>query len=173
MNWRTLLVAAASVAAIQTGVAASNGANRGIEGAWLVEVTLRDCTTNAPISTVNSLVSFHDGGTISETPSRGAFAIGQRSDGHGRWTREGATTYAQKMVALIQFDTRPNLPGTPGFDPTLPITPGFFAGWQTVTHTVELVDANHLQSWGTNASYRSNGELYRTGCSTATAERFK
>ena len=172
MRWKTSLVVGALVAAVQSTLLASNSGT-GIEGAWLIEVTLRDCATNAPIGAINSLVSFHDGGTISETPSRGAFALGQRSDGHGRWAHRNARTFRQRMVALIQFDTAANLPGTPGFDPTKPITPGFFAGWQTVTHVVELVDANHLQSSGTNAFYKSSGELYRSGCSTATGERFK
>lgn len=61
----------------------------------------------------------------------------------------------------------------PGFDPTLPIAPGFFTGWQTVTHTVDLIDADHFQSAGTSAFYNANRELYRSGCSTATGERFR
>src|SRR5262245_48806883 len=73
------------------GLAHSNQPAPGasIEGAWLVRVTLRDCGTNAPIGSFNSLVSFHDGGTISETTSSSAFAIGQRSPGHGNWEFEG------------------------------------------------------------------------------------
>ena len=77
------------------------------------------------------------------------------------------------MVALILFDTPANLPGTPGFDPSKPVSPGFFAGWQTVTHTIRLTDADHLTSSGTNEFFKANGELYRTGCSTAVAERFE
>ena len=63
--------------------------------------------------------------------------------GHGTWTQRSRRTIAQRMVALITFDTPANLPGTPGFDPSLPVSPGFFAGWQTVTHTIRLVDADH------------------------------
>jgi hypothetical protein len=77
------------------------------------------------------------------------------------------------MVALILFDTPANLPGTPGFDPSMPVSPGFFAGWQTVTHTVNPTDADHITSAGTNAFYKLTGELYRTGCSTAIGERFE
>ena len=75
-------------------------------------------------------------------PGGVGFAIGQRSTGHGVWSQKGRRTYRQKFIALINFDTPPNLPGTPRFDPTKPVSPGFFAGWQTVTHTLELVDAN-------------------------------
>lgn len=144
---------------------------KGLVGPWRVEVTLRDCTTHAPIGTIRSLVTFHGDGTISETPELGTFAPGQRSDGHGTWRRTGRT-YLQKMVALIQFTTPPNLPGTPTFDPTQPITPGFEEGWQTVSHVVELTGSG-LRSAGTNAFYRSNGERYREGCSTAVAVPFR
>jgi hypothetical protein len=149
-------------------------APKSIVGAWSVQVTLRDCATGAPLGpAINSLVTFHKGGTVSEAAGSLAFAPGQRSPGHGVWTRQPGHTYGQSMVALILFDTPPNLPGTPGFDPSKPVSPGFFAGWQTVTHTVTPVDADHLTSAGTNAFYKLTGELYRTGCSTAVAQRFE
>jgi len=55
--------------------------------------------------------------------------------------------------------------------PAKPVSPGFFAGWATVTHTAELSDADSLTSAGTNAFYRSDGTVYRTGCSTAIGVR--
>lgn len=142
-------------------------------GAWTVRVTLRDCTTNAPLGPpFNSLVTFHHDGTLSESAGSVAFAPGQRSPGHGSWTRRRGHTYRQEMIALVLFDTEPNLPGTPTFDPTRPVSPGFFAGWVTVTHTVRLTDPDHLASAGTNSFFKANGELYRSGCSTATGQRF-
>ena len=77
------------------------------------------------------------------------------------------------MIALILFDTPANLPGTPGFNPSLPVSPGFFAGWQTVTHTIKLTDENHGTSAGTNEFYKADGTSYRTGCSTAILQRFE
>jgi hypothetical protein len=143
-------------------------------GAWTVQVTLRDCATNAPLGpAINSLVTFHRGGTLSETAASLAFAIGQRSPGTGTWLRQRGQTYSQRMVALILFNSDPNAPGTPGFDPNKPVSPGFFAGWQTVTHTVQVTDTDRLASSGTNAFYKANGDLYRTGCSTAIGQRFK
>jgi hypothetical protein len=133
----------------------------GIVGTWAVKVTLRDCTTNAPLGApFDAIVTFHRGGTLSESPGASALAIGQRSNAHGAWTHSRGRLYRQRMLALILFDTAANLPGTPGFDPTAPITPGFFAGWQTVTHTVRLTDADHLTSAGTNAFYKANGIGY-------------
>ena len=135
----------------------------GPRGTWLVQVTLRDCATDAQIGQpFSSLVTFHRGGTISESTGSRAFAIGQRSDGQGHWESKGGHTYSQRMVNLINFDTAPNFP----------VSPGFFAGWSTVSQTLELTDANHLKSSGTNEFYKVDGTLYRTGCSTAVAARF-
>jgi len=190
MEWKTLKVLGGGARAVTmfwlagallttsggTVMAQSNTSDSqaNLVGAWVVQVTLRDCATNAPLGpSFNSLVTFHRGGTLSESPGTLAFAIGQRSSGHGNWARQHARTYSQRMVALLLFNTDPNLPGTPGFDPNKPVSPGFFAGWQIVSHTVQLTDADHLASSGTNAFYKTNGELYRTGCSTSTGQRFK
>ena len=154
----------------QTG----NQSNAAIIGTWLVQVTLRDCTTNAPIGApFNSLVTFNRGGTIAESAGGLAFAPDQRSAGHGSWARLSGKRYSQHMIALLRFDTPANLPGTPTFDPTKPISPGFFAGWQTVSHTLEMTDADNLASSGTNGFYKADGTLYRSGCSTAVAQRFR
>jgi hypothetical protein len=154
-------------------VAAAQNPAEALAGAWVIQVTLRNCATNAPLGPpFNSLVSFHRGGTVSESAGGTTFAPGQRSPGHGTWTHLGGNTFRQRMAALINFDTAPNLPGTPGFNPSLPVSPGFLAGGQTVTHTVTVTDANHLTSTGTNQFFKSDGTPYRSGCSTATAFRF-
>lgn len=183
VNWRTSKARSGGyMLAVLALLTTSGGAARaessasvfdvGLVGAWTVQVTLRDCTTNAPLGPpINSLVTFHEGGTLSE--SAGSPTPGQRSAGQGIWTRKGHHTFRQRIIALILFDTAPNLPGTPTFDPTLPVTPGFFAGWATVAHTAKLTDADHLTSAGTNAFYKFDGTVYRTGCSTALGQRFK
>ena len=147
-------------------VAQSNDSSpnaRRIEGTWLVRVTLRNCSTGAALASFNSIVTFERGGTLSETPGGVTFAPGQRSDGQGSWRRTGGHTYVQRFVALIRFDTPPNPPASPGF----------LAGWQTVTHTVELQDSDNLTSSGTNEFFDAGGNSYRTGCSTATGRRFE
>ena len=169
-------VTCALLATAGTGALANSNpssSHDGIVGTWVVEVTLRNCTTQAPMGTFGSLVTFHHGGTISESAGSLAFAPGQRSDGHGTWTRQRPGKFAQRMVALILSTTEPNLPGEPTFDPSLPVSPGFLAGWQTVTHTVKQTGANQITSAGTNAFYKSDGEVYRTGCSTAVGQRFE
>ncbi len=134
----------------------------GIEGAWLVQVTVRNCATGNALGSFNSLVTFQRGGSMSEATSSPSFAVGQRSAGHGVWDALGGNTYSQRMVALINFDT----------PPAPPVSPGFFAGWATVTHTVERIDRDHITSSGTNDFYKADGTLYRSGCSTAVGERF-
>lgn len=133
-------------------------------GAWSVQVTLRNCATGAPLGpALNALVTFHHGGTVSESTASPAFAVGQRGPATGTWRRTGTRSYAQRMVALIAFDTAPNPPASPGF----------FAGWQTITQTLELVDRDHFTSAGTNESFDLNGQPYRSGCSTAVGRRFE
>ena len=85
----------------------------------------------------------------------------------------GAQTYSQHMIALIRFGSPANLPGTPTFDPSKPVSPGFLAGSQTVTHRVQLTGADTLELSGTNAFYDASGQVYRTGCSTAVGQRIE
>jgi hypothetical protein len=134
-----------------------------IEGVWIVQVTQRDCATQAARGTFTSLVTFVDGGTTYESAGGVAFAPGQRSNGHGTWTRLGDSTFRQRMVPLILFTT----------PPSPPVSPGFEAGWQVIDHTVTLSDPDHATSAGGAEFHRSNGELYRSTCSTAVLQRFE
>lgn len=153
-----LVLAAADAASAQQSAAQG----RTVQGVWLVQVTVRNCATGVALAPpVNSLVTFAAGGTLRESVSGGGFAPGQRSDGHGTWTHTGGQTYDQRFVMMINFSTPPG----PG--------PGFEAGWMQVQHTVTMIDADHIESSGTNSFYRLNGEVYRTGCSTATGTRFE
>jgi len=145
-----------------------------IVGTWAVQVTLRNCDTNAPIGApFNSLGTFQSGGTSIGSTASLAFAAGQRSAEHGIWSRRARRTFDEKIVALIVFDTAANLPGTAEYDPHLPVAPGLFSGWQTIIHTIKLDDADHYTSAGTTAFYKADGTLYRTGCSTAIGQRFE
>ena len=157
----TLLTGVGGSGLAQSSYSDSSGLR--IEGTWLVQVTLRNCATGAALGSVNSIVTFAPGGALIETPGGVSFAPGQRSDGQGFWQHAAGHTYTQRFVALIRFDTPPNPP----------TSPGFLAGWQTVTHTVELVDADNLSSSGTNEFFDMNGTSYRSGCSTAIGRRFE
>ena len=156
MGVALVLSAASAPSAQQT---AAEG--RTLQGVWYVQVTIRDCATGVALApVVNSLVTFAAGGTLHESVGGGGFAPGQRSDGHGTWMHRGGHTYDQRFVSMINFATAPG----PG--------PGFEAGWIKVRHTVTMIDADHTESTGTNSFHRLNGEVYRTGCSTAIGTRF-
>ena len=149
--------AASGVRAQQSGAEAPT-----VQGVWYVQVTIRDCASGAALAPpVHSLVTFAAGGTLHESVSGGGFAPGQRSDGHGIWAHKGGKTYDQRFVSMINFASAAG----PG--------PGFETGWMKVQHTVEVIDADHIESAGSNSFYRRSGELYRTGCSTATGTRFE
>ena len=159
-----LTMAVASVPSAASAVGAQQSASqiRTVQGVWYVKVTIRDCASGVALApAVNSLVTFGVGGTLHESVSGGGFAPGQRSDGHGTWTHGEGQTYDQRFVSMINFATAPG----PG--------PGFEAGWMKVQHKVTMTDADHIESAGTNSFYRLNGEVYRTGCSTATGTRFE
>ena len=153
-----LVLSAASAARAQQ----SSSEARTLQGVWYVQVTIRDCATGVAVApAVNSLVTFASGGTLHESVGGGGFLPGQRSEGHGTWTHKGGPTYDQRFVSMINFATAPG----PG--------PGFEVGWMKVRHTVDVIDADHIESVGTNSFYRLNGEVYRTGCSTAIGTRFE
>ena len=112
-----------------------------VEGVWYLQVTIRDCATGVALAPpVRSLVTFAAGGTLHESVGGGGFAPGQRSDGHGTWTHKGGQTYDQRFVSMINFATAPG----PG--------PGFEAGWLKVQHTVDVIDADHIEWRAATAS---------------------
>jgi hypothetical protein len=156
----TLVAAMGAAAAMPLSAAAQT---LDIEGLWLVQVQLRNCQTQAPLGApFNSLVSFIAGGSTVEATEAPAFAPGQRPPAHGRWARLGPRTFSQQMLSLIAFDTPPNPP----------LSPGFLRGGAVVSHTVEMSSSTSFTSSGTNAFYDTSAQLYRSGCSTATGQRF-
>ena len=148
------------VATVGGAMAQSSGSGgRTVEGTWYIRVTPIICATGEPvpgIPPVNALQTFHPGGTVTEAAGGTGFAPGQRSPGHGMWHHEAGQTFGQKFTALINFTT-----------------PAAEAGWQIVEHSIELLDRDTFSSRGTNAFYKTDGTLYRSGCSTATGRRFE
>lgn len=143
-------------------VADGRGA-RAVEGVWAMSITLRDCATGAPLGPpVRTLLTFHAGGTLSESPGTPQFAPGQRSPGHGVWSHSGGDTFELRFAAMILFDT-----------PPAPPAPGFQAGWLMVGSTFSLIDGERAD---VNASVQFldlNRIVYRSACPTGTAERFQ
>jgi hypothetical protein len=134
-----------------------------IVGVWNVTVTLRDCASGNPLGPpFPSLVSFLADGTIVESSGALGFAPNQRSDGQGTWRRLRNRVYQQRVVSLVRFTTEP-----------LPPSPGFKAGYGLIDHTVTMQNRDHFLSAGSGDFYDTQGERYRSGCSTAEGRRFR
>jgi hypothetical protein len=149
------------VVSLQVGVSSAFAQPRAIVGVWAIQVTPRDCATTAPIGPPSrALFTFHEGGTLSESPANPGFAPGQRTLGHGVWTSTGPSTYTSRIVAAIVFDS----PSSP---------PAFQAGWQVGSQNATLVDADRITTTGQVQFYDLNRQLYRTACASGIGERFR
>ena len=125
-----------------------------IEGAWDVQVTIRNCQTGAAIRTFASFGTFISGGTVLDSTSGTPQA--QRTLGQGVWSHVSGKTYRFKFKAF-------------NFDPS-----GNFTGWTIINHEARLNrSADEYESAGTSEIYDPNGTLIFTGCSTTTAVRFE
>ena len=88
---------ASSVAAAQT-----QAPEKRLGGTWRVHVTVVDCVTGAPGQPFWSLVTFADGGTVTETTSN-QMLPGQRTPGHGVWYWQAPDTYEAATDAFLLF----------------------------------------------------------------------
>ena len=135
-----------------------------LHGVWTVTVTLVNCQTGATMGApFSSLLTFASGGTMADATVTPAFGVGQRGDGQGVRFRTGRRTYKAKSVALMAYTTPANLPASPGFN----------AGSQTITQDITFKDGP--DSFSSDASIQfadTTGAVYRSGCATATGQRF-
>jgi hypothetical protein len=140
-----------------TATAQTNVPPRTIEGVWIVTSTPRDCTTGAVLGQpVRALLTFHLGGTVTESVALLLAAPGQRSIGHGVWTHGGELTFRERIATMVLFDSGP-----------------FQAGWTVATQTNTLTDANNFTTSGGVAFYDINRQFLRMICSSRAGERFR
>ena len=126
-------------------------------GTWVVTVTQHNCSTGVQVGLpFESLLTFNDGGTMTETTSNPMFFPALRGPGHGYWNRTGHMTYDAASLALITAN-------------------GVLTQTQKITQTIEL--GNDRDSFTvSNASvlfFDPAGTLVRTGCANATGKRFE
>lgn len=155
-----VIAATMAFAISSTGSAQTPGST--IEGVWVVTSTPRDCTTGATLGPpVRSLLTFHQGGTVTESAALLLLAPGQRpGGGHGLWTHSGGQNYVERILSLIAFDS--------SNDP-----PTFRAGWTLSEQTITLANANNFTSAGRVAFYDTNRQFLRSLCSSRVGERFR
>lgn len=136
-----------------------------LEGVWGVVTQERNCATNAPLGPpTRALVTFHAGGTLTESRYVPVFATGQMSQAHGVWSHAGGATFTSRVVTMIQFDTPPNTP---------PNSPGFPAGWQIATQTITVTGPDSFTMTGSSQFFDASRAVYRVGCASRVGERFK
>lgn len=127
---------------------------RTLEGSWNNQVTIRNCQTGQAIRAFAGLLTFHQGGTLSETAAGSSPAL--RSPGHGTWRRTGWRRYEGKFTLLR-------------FNPD-----GTFAGTQKTTQNIELDQSgNGFNDTATLQIFDANGNQIVAGCATAVATRLE
>jgi hypothetical protein len=149
-------IAIAAVALVALAAAPVAHAQSSIEGVWAVTATPRDCTTGAVLGApVRALMTFHQGGTVTESVALLLAQPGQRSIGHGVWTQNGAA-FTERIATMILFDSAI-----------------FQAGWSVSTQTNTMTNANNFTSLGDVVLYDINRQFLRRLCSTRVGERFR
>jgi len=132
----------------------SSSRQRTIEGAWRNQITPVDCQTGVPSLpfTIQGLLTYHRGGTMSETHS----APGARSPGHGVWSRRNGNSYKGSFV-LLQLNPD-----------------GTFNGRVEITQNIHLDSSGDI--FNDNATFKifdANDNLIASGCATVRATRFE
>jgi len=142
----------------QNTSSSSNARQRTIEGVWRTQITPIDCQTGTPLLpfTPQGLITYHKGGTMSETSDGAPRGPASRGPGHGVWNRRNRRHYDGSFVFQL-------------FNPD-----GSFAGTQKVTQNLRLNASG--DRWEDNATFQifdANDNVIVTGCATAVGTRFE
>ena len=141
-----------------SGSETGNFSKKSIQGVWLIVVQRKDCQTSNPMGPPGrGLVTFADGGTLSETAAPGVTPVPfLRSAGHGVWERNGWSHYPATIISQ-----RLNADGS-------------FAGWTKLVATFQLSEnGNTFTASGSFEVIEPNGNVSLTGCSTTTGTRLQ
>ena len=107
-SWQRATALALAIAGTVLGVGSINvaahtpPARQTLQGSWRVEVTIVDCATGAERPPFWAMLTFAQGGTLTETTANQALP-GARTPGHGRWFRSRAGSFTAVSEAFILF----------------------------------------------------------------------
>jgi len=128
-----------------------------LQGSWTVTVQPRDCSTGVALGNpFLSMLTFNQGGTMTETTSNPMFYPNDRGPGHGVWITTGRNAYEATSTAFITSS-------------------GVLAETQVITQTITMTD-NPDQFQTVKASvqfFDPSGNLLVSGCATASGQRIK
>ena len=164
--WKALAVLAAGTVmllGVRRGAAAHptdwDRDGRTLVGTWEVTVTPQACPNGpAPVSTspFKSLLTFNDGGTMTETTANPASFPAFRGPAHGVWSHTGHQTYMSDMKALITLN-------------------GALVKEQKISQTIEIGDDPDQFTTGQVSVqfFDPAGNLLVSGCASAVGQRFE
>jgi hypothetical protein len=149
----TVACIAAAGAGAQSEV--TQAETRTIEGAWRVQITLRDCTSGQPLrSPFPALASFARGGTV--TTADGGLSPAIRTTGLGVWSHSEGGSYAAVTEAFL-------------FAPT-----GVNTGTQRITQHIKFdryEDA--FEATVSSTALDTQGNVVAVGCATSVGRRLE
>ncbi len=151
----TLLLTVRSGAAARS--AAWDRAGDTLKGTWVVTVTQQGCPNGPAIGMpFKSLLTFNEGGTMTETTANPASFPAFRGPAHGVWSHTGHHTYSADMLALITLN-------------------GALVKTQKISQTIEIGDDPDQFTTGQVSVqfFDPAGNLLVTGCASAVGQRFE
>ncbi|PTR33974.1 hypothetical protein C8J98_102161 [Luteibacter sp. OK325] len=129
-----------------------------LAGTWQFQITLHNCQSGAPVGApFQSLLTFADGGTMTETTANSMFYPAERGPGHGVWSRgRHKGQYSAASIAFITMN-------------------GGLVKTQKITQTIQMGPGPNKLSTpqATVEFFDPAGNLLQTGCAVAVAERFE
>jgi len=125
-----------------------------LEGAWRVQLTVRDCQTGAALRTFPALFTFAKGGTLTATTAGQSPAL--FTPNLGVWGHTHGNTYSAVSEAFV-------------FSPV-----GVWIQTHRLTRVIELDrDADEFTDTVTVEIFDTNRNLLGTGCGTSAGRRFE
>lgn len=145
-----LVMATGTIASAQSG---------SLQGTWRVQVVQYNCANpSITFPPFYSLLTFHQGGTETETTSNPSLAPGQRTSGHGYWKSLGGDQYSMVVEAFILSNS-------------LTTPPGLQIGTQKIVQAVVVTDPNHFTTNGSVNFFTTSGTNYMSGCAKSYGTR--
>lgn len=154
--FRSMLYAIAVVCAVAlSGVQVAAAQDASLEGSWVVKVGVRNCQTDAPLGNqFQSLLSFAQGGTLTETTANPMFFPAERGPGHGVWHLNSDGTYFARSKAFITVN-------------------GELVKTQVITQRIKLLaNGQNFSSSAFVYFFDPSGALLMKGCARAIGYRF-
>lgn len=137
--------------------ATSSASDQTIRGVWRTIVTVRNCQSGDALLTFSGLLTFNQGGTMSEYGVGPGSSPARRSPGHGVWRPEQGWQDYSFAFTFYRYDAS-----------------GVFLGSQRVKATVELgTGGDEFASRSAIEILSLDDVVIGTGCATAIGTRFE